>query len=530
MNNWSIAKRIIAGGSLLLALLLIVGGVGIGALKEIESLAISRLQNDAIPGTIYMTDIGTLTLRAHIGALTAGQSTDPVQRNHALTQLAEDATAITAAMLKYEGTISVPEDRKNFAELKQHRERYVGAREAYLALVKTGKAEEAQTLAREKMEPPFLAYRDHTMMMLKWNQDSSVSATGEIVQTTHKAVLSSLIIASVSLLLALAAGWIIVRGTNRSLQQMAQVLDDASSQVASAAGQVSGSSQSLADGSSEQAASLEETSASLEELSSMTKRNADSASSAKSLSGETRQAADAGNNDMNEMRQAMDAIKTSSNDIAKIIKSIDEIAFQTNILALNAAVEAARAGEAGAGFAVVAEEVRALAQRSANSAKETASKIEIAIRNGDQGAQISAKVAQSLGVIVDKARKVDELIAEIATASLEQNHGIGQINTAVSQMDQITQSNAANAEETAAASEELSAQAITLQDTVGQLRQLVGGVPHSVTDHYTPASAPPTAKLEKLNSASLIKPALSHRTRQAPVTTASQSNDFFQDT
>jgi methyl-accepting chemotaxis protein len=178
---------------------------------------------------------------------------------------------------------------------------------------------------------------------------------------------------------------------------------------------------------------------------------------------------------MNEMREAMDAIKTSSNDIAKIIKTIDEIAFQTNILALNAAVEAARAGEAGAGFAVVAEEVRALAQRSANSAKETASKIEVAIKNGEHGVVISSKVAEALLVIVEKARKVDELVAEIATASQEQNQGISQINTAVSQMDKVTQSNAASAEETAAAAEELSAQSVSLKEIVGQLHQMIGG-------------------------------------------------------
>jgi len=207
----------------------------------------------------------------------------------------------------------------------------------------------------------------------------------------------------------------------------------------------------------------------------MTKRNADSAAHAKSLSGETRSAAEAGNTDMTQMRQAMDAIKTSSNDISKIIKTIDEIAFQTNILALNAAVEAARAGEAGMGFAVVAEEVRALAQRSAQSAKETASKIEVAIRNGETGVLISEKVAQSLMVIVDKARKVDELIAEITTSSQEQNSGISQINSAVSQMDAVVQANAAGAEESAAAAEQLNAQAAMLNETVADLRKLVGG-------------------------------------------------------
>jgi methyl-accepting chemotaxis protein len=325
------------------------------------------------------------------------------------------------------------------------------------------------------MEPSYLTFRDQIVKVLKWNEDVAVNVTNQMVATAQQSKATTGLVAGFSILAALALGWIIIRSTNRVLQATAVTLDDASAQVAAAAAQVSGGSQSLADGSSEQAASLEESSSSLEELSSMTKRNADSAHSAKAISGETRAAADAGHHDIIEMRQAMDAIKTSSNDIAKIIKTIDEIAFQTNILALNAAVEAARAGTAGAGFAVVADEVRALAQRSANSAKETASKIEIAIQNGDHGVRISEQVAMSLGVIVEKARKVDELVAEISTASNEQSQGIGQISTAVSQMDQITQTNAANAEETAAAAEELTAQSASLKDIVSHLRELVGG-------------------------------------------------------
>ena len=206
----------------------------------------------------------------------------------------------------------------------------------------------------------------------------------------------------------------------------------------------------------------------------MTKRNAESATQAKDLANKTRVAADAGATSMTEMKQAVDAIKDSSANIAKIVKTIDEIAFQTNILALNAAVEAARAGEAGAGFAVVAEEVRSLAQRSAQSAKESAMRIEESVARSETGVQISLKVVGSLEEIVTRARQVDELVAEIATASTEQNQGIGQVTTAVSQMDQVTQTNAASAEESASASEELSAQAEMMRDAVHRLQQLVG--------------------------------------------------------
>jgi methyl-accepting chemotaxis protein len=213
----------------------------------------------------------------------------------------------------------------------------------------------------------------------------------------------------------------------------------------------------------------------------MTKRNAENALSAKDLSSETRQAAETGSANMQEMNRAMADIQSASGNISKIIKTIDEIAFQTNILALNAAVEAARAGEAGAGFAVVADEVRNLAQRSANAAKETAEKIEDSIAKSANGVALSGKVTESLGQIVTKARQVDELVAEIATASREQSQGIDQVNTAVTQMDKVTQTNAATAEESASASEELSAQAATLRELVAGLQQLVTGSSHQTS-------------------------------------------------
>jgi len=275
--------------------------------------------------------------------------------------------------------------------------------------------------------------------------------------------------------LTLAASWWIVRSITGPLRAIVDSLTAGADQTSSAAGQVSTSSQALAEGASKQAAALEETSASLEEIASMTKRNGDSAGEAKGLSSQTRAAADAGSADMETMKQAMDAIRDSSANIAKIVKSIDEIAFQTNILALNAAVEAARAGEAGSGFAVVAEEVRALAQRSAQAARETAEKIADSVRKSEHGVKISTKVARHFAEIVAKARQVDTLVAEIATASAEQTQGVEQVNTAVSQMDQVTQSNAASAEESAAAAEELNAQAAELEGLVGQLLAVVEG-------------------------------------------------------
>ncbi|CAM2823075.1 methyl-accepting chemotaxis protein [Rariglobus hedericola] len=475
MKNWTIGKRIIVGGGTLLALLLIVAAIGFTGLERIHTKSIESLKEDAIPGITNIAEIATNTLRAHVRMLTAGTATTVEAREQNLATMGKLATEIQGFLETYEKYITQDEDRNNFELLKKKREAYVLERARYVELVRAGKRDEAHAFAAEALEKTYGEYRDLTLLMLHFNEDNAAKATDDLVSIARRSVTASLIVAIASLAIALALGWIIIRSINRALREMAQTLDDASSQVGAAAAQVSASSQSLAEGSSEQAASLEETSSSLEEFSSMTKRNADNATSAKSLSGETRASAETGNTDMTEMRQAMDAIKTSSNDIAKIIKTIDEIAFQTNILALNAAVEAARAGEAGAGFAVVADEVRNLAQRSAQSAKETASKIETAIQSGEHGVRISDKVAASLGIIMEKARQVDEIVAEIAVASQEQTQGISQINTAMSQMDKVTQSNAGSAEETAAAAEELNSQAAVLQDNVSQLRHLVGG-------------------------------------------------------
>jgi methyl-accepting chemotaxis protein len=297
---------------------------------------------------------------------------------------------------------------------------------------------------------------------------------------------------SIGAIIGAVLAFFITRSITLPIKAVAETLAAGAEQTASAAGQVSSASQSLAEGASEQAASLEETSSSLEEMASMTRRNAENAGKVKDLGSQARHAGDQGVHDMAKMTDAMQAIKASSDEVAKIIKTIDEIAFQTNILALNAAVEAARAGEAGMGFAVVADEVRNLAQRAAQSAKETAAKIEDAVQKSALGAEISGKVATSLEEIVGKARQVDELAGEVAAASREQSQGIEQVNSAVTQMDKVTQSNAASAEESASAAEELNAQAENLNEAVDQLLRIIEGNSHSArqgSDHRsrTPA-------------------------------------------
>lgn len=268
---------------------------------------------------------------------------------------------------------------------------------------------------------------------------------------------------------------LLILRTSRQLRGVASHLAEGAEQITSAASQVASSSQTLAQGASEQASSLEETSSSSEEITSMTRKNAENSQAAAAVMGEVDQRVAEGNRTLEQMIQSMQEITGSSDKISKIIKVIDEIAFQTNILALNAAVEAARAGEAGMGFAVVADEVRSLAQRSAQAAKDTASLIEESITKSNEGSQRLEHVAKVIHAITESAAKVKTLVDEVNLGSQEQARGIEHISKAIAEMDRVTQANAASAEQSASASEEMSAQAASLQNIARELRQLVGG-------------------------------------------------------
>jgi len=282
--------------------------------------------------------------------------------------------------------------------------------------------------------------------------------------------------------LGFAAMLILRRSIMRPIRQVVEGLQVAATSMTNAADQVAQSSQDLARGASEQAGSLEVTSSSLEELSGMTRVNADNSRLAAQRAAEARELAEQGSSAMEGMAASIVRMKDASDATARIIKTIDEIAFQTNLLALNAAVEAARAGDAGRGFAVVAEEVRNLAQRSAESAKGTEKLIEQSRDSAEDGVSATREVSSLFLRIAGSVVGASSLAQEVAAASGEQARGIEQLSTAIAVLDAVTQGNAASAEESASASEELSAQA---RDLLSMIDLMMGSGQSSYADKTT---------------------------------------------
>ncbi len=347
---------------------------------------------------------------------------------------------------------------------------------------KSGDAEQVRALVKGKVNEMVSEVLDDIVPLIQESAHRAESfASGAAHQSTNAATtVYALLVAGI--VISLIIGYITVNSVVRpfkamfgglktlsshELNTLADKFRDIIDNLNSGGSQVAQASQQLAQGATEQAAGLEETSSSLEELAAQTKQNADNAQQANQLSSETTKAALSGSDAMQRMNTAILEIQKSSEETSKIIKTIDEIAFQTNLLALNAAVEAARAGEAGKGFAVVAEEVRNLAMRSADAAKNTSVMIEESVKNSNNGVQITNEVASSLNEITASVQKVNDLVAEINSACQEQSQGIDQINISMNQMDKVTQANAANAEESASAASQVMHIVQELQTIVG---------------------------------------------------------------
>lgn len=493
MNHWTIRKKLKLGFAAVIFATLALGAFSFVRLVEIRALT-GRMAGHSLPSIYLVAQLQaqiTESLVFH-SQLIMGDHVTAEQKEQLQARLTSNHEAIERSLKDLEATGESAADRELLAAVRTSRQICTEAMLEMADLCARGKDVEADQLMMQRVIPSYgkmIASIDAEISNNKQEVNGAASHIQEAVASANAGIAIGLILAGV---FSIAISSLIARHTNRSLQHVSAALHANAEQLASTARQVASASQSLAEGASEQAASIEESSSSLEEMASMTRRNSENAHRASELGKQARGAAERGATDMQTMKQAMGDLQSSSDDIAKIIQTIDEIAFQTNILALNAAVEAARAGEAGMGFAVVADEVRNLAQRSAQAAKETATKIEGAVRKTSQGVEISGHVAHALSNIVAQAREVDELVSEVAGASKEQTVGISQINDAVGQMDKVTQNSAAHAEETAAASEELKAQARSLEESIQELRLLVEGQPRGKSTSFPakPTSEP----------------------------------------
>jgi methyl-accepting chemotaxis protein len=476
MKNWTIGKRIVFGYSVVLLIMLILGVYTINRISAVEK-SIGHVAKDSLPSLDYLADAdyamieGRELIYKHIG------SDDPKDMVEIEKQIKASFDKLGHSLEEHDKLAS-DEVKQMLSIVRSNRDVYFQKRDDILKASSAATNAEASALvyhrARKELDPIADAYGAALDKCVDLEKKETEAEAGAVLVAAHATRIGVIIGVSLALILGTILATTVIRSTVKVLKLVCDSLNDGASQVTAAAGQVSASSQSLAEGASEQAAAIEETSASLEEISSMVKRTTDNTSKANHLAKDTRAAADIGSTDVQTMSTAMAAIKNSSDDIAKIIKTIDEIAFQTNILALNAAVEAARAGEAGMGFSVVADEVRSLAQRCAQAAKETTTQIHNSISRTGQGVEISQKMSNTLNEIVVKVRDLDGLVAEISIASKEQSLGLTQVGEAAAQMDKVTQSTAASAEETAAAAEELNAQAITMKAAVGELLKLIG--------------------------------------------------------
>jgi len=405
-------------------------------------------------------------LRARLAVMKYLASSEPSYHKSAAEELKEIDTALATLA----GDANTAETAAAVGTAKEANAKYIAGLAVIVANVEKSDGLVANTLDRIGAQVGTMTRE--LDQAVKGEQD----VLGPRVQNDNQRAVAIVIGSSIAaIVLGIVIAFVLTRSIVRPVRQIIKGLNEGATQVNEAANQVSMAAQSLAEGASEQAASLEETSAAVEEVSEQTRSNAGNSHNASERSGQTQGQVSASQETMARLNNAMEAINASSDKISKIIKVIEGIAFQTNLLALNAAVEAARAGEHGKGFAVVAQEVRSLAQRAATAAKDTTELIEDSVRRARDGVSAAEEVGKNLGFIVGGVTEVTTLIDGIAKASEEQAQGVDQVNTAVAQMDKVTQQNAAAAEECASASEELSAQSVTVRGMVDDLVRLVEG-------------------------------------------------------
>ncbi len=565
MNNFKISTRLVALTGMLSLLLIVIGGIGLFGLRASNEGLRTVYEDRTIPmGQIAEVQETLLENRLHAFNIVTTQSPEVVEAR--LKQMNENNTRFDKVWSAYTATSMTPEEAALVQEFAAARAKFVSeGLQPFQEAVRGYDLEKAKELNETRIRPLYADLRKGIgalmALQLKVAQQEYESSAAR-----YRAILVVSITAIVvGVALAVVIGMTLVRGISRALQnavdvseavsqgdltrrvdtsgkdEVARVLQalaamqgnlarivstvrQGSEAVASASTQIAHGNQDLSARTESQASALEETAASMEELSSTVKQNADNARQANQLAQSASTVAAQGGQVVSQVVDTMKGISESSKKIADIINVIDGIAFQTNILALNAAVEAARAGEQGRGFAVVAGEVRSLAGRSAEAAKEIKALITDSVGRVDQGTALVDQAGSTMNEVVTSIRRVTDIMAEISAASAEQSAGVGQVGEAVTQMDQATQQNAALVEEMAAAASSLNSQAQDLVRAVSvfKLAQGQGGSQPAQAASPRPAVAKPAPQAPKaaVAPAALTAPIAAAKPAVAPVAKA----------
>ena len=536
IGDMSTRAKLMSSFVALLCLTIFVGVFSVRRLENVAAIA-HEFDKDWIPSVKLMGSVRAGLRKYQVARLSHILSTaqEPMLAYDKIMQ--EAISGINHDLDEYEKLVHNDEDRRQIASVRQSIQQFIAEDAKAVQLSRHGQKLEARDLALGDIESRYDDAVTRINAQVKFTQGLATQRAEDATQTYESSRTSIAAVVLASLLLGLVLSLAISRNVAQAIERLMHVIIDLgkgrltsrvdtrsgdefgkmsaalnqsldelcstlsnvneiSLELGNTAQQLSSAAQSIASGAQEQASSLEQTAASLEEISSMVKQNSDNAQHAAEIANETRTAAEHGGQVVGAAVSAMDEITRSSKTIAEIITTIDEIAFQTNLLALNAAVEAARAGDQGRGFGVVASEIRTLSGRTSSAAKEIRGLIVDASAKVETGTEQVNHSGTTLQEIVRSVKRMTDMVSHIAGASRDQNAGIGQVNMAVSQVDQVTQANAAH-------TEELSSTAESLAEKAEHLQQLLAGFAFSDAPvrreqprpHNKPAHSAPTARV-----------------------------------
>lgn len=491
-KEMTIGRKFAVTSGALIAAMALTGVFAIYNLGRLNRIT-QQIVDDPLPGmaTMSSAEASLLAIRGDIWRHIASADLSLKARIENHVETARET--VNRSLAAYEKSIHKENDRELFNRLRLSVNRYLEVLPPIIATSRAGDAIEARRRYDETAAPLFDTAKELLQSAMKLNRGAGEDFAAESRQTYGDANASLAAVVALCGFVSAAAVFVFVRRINRSLRKRVEELSHGAAEIANAAAQVASSSEALARGSSDQAAAVEETSASTEEISSMAQRNTEHSHAAAALVLQAEERFRDVSGLLVETQSAMDTLASHSAKISHIVRVIEEIAFQTNILALNAAVEAARAGDAGMGFAVVADEVRNLAQRSAQSAKDTTALIEESIAGSAAGKRKVDEVAAAVRAIAAQSSQIRTLVDEVNLGSREQAQGLAQVARAVTQLEGAAQTGAATAEQGAAAAEQLQAQSRMLADVVGHLSALAG---IEAEAHRHPAMAPKSLTLQ----------------------------------